>query len=113
VLRGEEVPSRLWTWGKRPRREFTASGMEHSKDDKKHGEIALHGRFKNESGEQCHLMPLVPRTDSGLMPVKWMQRMTDWYAETGVTRGPVFRTSDRMRAKQSQFSYSILSRLLI
>jgi hypothetical protein len=45
-------------------------------------------------------------------PVKWIQRMTDWYVETGVTRGPVFRTSNGMRAKQSQFSYSIFTRLI-
>lgn len=35
-------------------------------------------------------MPLVPKTDSGLMPVKWMQRMMDsWYAEIGADWGPV------------------------
>jgi hypothetical protein len=86
--------------------------MEHLEENKKHGAIALHGCFKNEFGEQCHLMPLVPQMDSGLMPVQWIQRMTDWYAETGVTRGPVFRTSNGMRAKQSQFSYYFFSILV-
>jgi hypothetical protein len=43
---------------------------------------------------------------------KWMQRMLEWYAETGVTRGPVFRKGDGSRARQSQFSYSILARLV-
>lgn len=77
-----------------------------------HAVIALHGRFKNELGERCHLMPLVPKTHSGLIPAKWMERMLSWYDETGVIRGPVFRTSDGRRARQSQFSFSILCRLV-
>jgi hypothetical protein len=57
-------------------------------------------------------MPLVPVTNSGLMPVKWIRRMLSWYAEIGITLGPVFRLSDGKRARQSVFSFSILSRLL-
>jgi hypothetical protein len=108
ALRGKEVP----LMDIAATREFTASGLEHHVAEKRHGVIALHGRFKNELGERCHLMPLVPITNSGLMPVKWIQRMLDWYEETGVTQGPVFRTGSGMRARQSQFGYSILSRLV-
>jgi hypothetical protein len=93
-------------------KEFTASGLEHPKEDLKHGVIALHGRFKNELGEKCHLMPIVQETNSGLEPTKWMQRMIDWHAETGVDRGPVFRKSNGVRAQQSQFSFSMLNRLV-
>lgn len=86
--------------------------MELSEEKKRHAVIALHGRFKNEIGDKCHLMPLVPVTDSGLMPAKWIDRMLEWYAETGITRGPVFRNRGGMRARQSQFGDSIWNRLL-
>jgi hypothetical protein len=90
--------------------EFTGRGLEYPEEKKKHADIALHGRFKNEVGERYHFMPLVRVTDSGLMPVKWMQRIIDWYAEAGgVHRGPVFRQS---RAQQSQFAFSVLMRLV-
>jgi hypothetical protein len=108
ALRGEEVPLMDLDATK----EFTASGLEHTKQELKHGVIALHGRFKNEIGVKCHLMPVVRRTNSGLEPTKWIQRMIDWHAETGVDRGPVFRKSNGMRARQSQFSFSILNRLV-
>jgi hypothetical protein len=85
-------------------REFTLSGLEHPEPGKRHAVIALHGQLKNELGGRCHLMPLVPKTQSGLMlPARWIERMLAWYAETGVTpRGPVFRTCDGRRARQSQ-----------
>jgi hypothetical protein len=109
ALRGEELP----LMDLEASRDFTASGLEHPVESKKHGVIALHGRFKNELGEKCHLMPIVQVTNSGLSPVKWMQRMFAWYAETGVTRGPVFRKANGMRARQTQFGFSTLSRLVI
>jgi hypothetical protein len=108
ALRGEEVP----LMDLEATREFTRSGLELAEEKKKHAVIALHGRFKNEIGDKCHLMPLVPVTNSGLMPAKWMNRMLEWYEETGVTRGPVFHNRSGLRARQSQFSYSIWSRLL-
>jgi hypothetical protein len=101
ALRGEEVPLMDLDATK----EFTASGLEHTKDELKHGVIALHGRFKNEIGEKCHLMPVVRRTKSGLEPAKWIQRVIDWCAETGADRGPVFRKSNGMRARQSQLNF--------
>ena len=60
--------------------------------------IALHGRFKIELGENCHLMPVVRVTNSGLKPT---QRMFDWYGEMGVTWGPVFRNSHGMPASST------------
>jgi hypothetical protein len=38
--------------------------------------------------------------------------MLKWYEETGVMRGPVFRNGAGMRARQSQFEFSIWSRLV-
>ena len=93
-------------------KEFTSCGLDHPDESKRHGVIALHGRFKNELGENCHLMPVVRVTNLGLEPTKWMQRMFDWYGEMGVTRGPVYRKSHGMRARQTQFSFSIWSRLV-
>jgi hypothetical protein len=91
---------------------FWAKRLENPEDNKKHAVIALHGRFKNELGEKCHLMPLVRVTNSGLMPAKWITRMLEWYTEAGITRGPVFRGKTGMRAQQSLFCYSIWSRLV-
>ena len=72
-------------------KEFTSCGLDYPDESKHHGMIALRRRFKNELGENCHLMPVVRVTNSSLMPTKWMQHMFDWYGEMGVTtRGPVF-----------------------
>jgi hypothetical protein len=57
-------------------------------------------------------MPVVPVTNAGLTPVKWMLRMLDWYATRGITQGPVFRTSGGRKARQTQFGFSILNRLV-
>jgi hypothetical protein len=108
ALRGEELP----LMDLEATREFAGSGLEHPDEAKRHGVIAFHGRFQNELGENCHLMPIVQVTNSGLTPVKQMQRMFAWCAETGVTRGPVFRKADGTRARQIQFSCSTLSRLV-
>jgi hypothetical protein len=39
--------------------------------------------------------------------------MLQWYEETGVMRGPVFRNGAGMRAHQSQFEFSIWSRRVL
>jgi hypothetical protein len=96
ALRGEEVPLMDLAATK----EFTEAGMATVMEERRHGVMALHGRFKNEVGEKCHLMPIVEVTDSGLMPVKWMNRMIAWYDSHDVDRGPVFRTRDGKRARQ-------------
>jgi hypothetical protein len=101
ALRGEEVPLMDLDVTKN----FTESGLEHPKEELKHGVIALHGRFKNELGEWCHLMPVVRETTSGLKPTKWIRRMIDWYTETGIDRGPVFRKSNGMRAQQKSIQF--------
>ena len=108
ALRGEEVP--LMDLG--ATKEFTEAGLLTTMEERRHGVIALHGRFKNEVGEKCHLMPIAQVTDSGLMPVKWMKRMIAWYDARGVEVGPVFRTTDGKRARQGRFELSILNRLV-
>jgi hypothetical protein len=89
TLGGEEVP----LMDSDAMKEFTESGLEHPKEDLKHGVAALHGQFKNELGKKCHLMPMVRETNSGLEPKKWMQRIIDWCAETGTNWGPALQKS--------------------
>jgi hypothetical protein len=105
ALRGE-VPSMDSDAAK----EFTKSGPEHGKEELKHGVIALHEQFKNEIGEKVHLMRAVRKTNSGLEPAKWIQRVIDWHAEMGADGGLVFRKGNGMRAPQSQFRFSSLNR---
>ena len=82
---------------------FTEAGLMTTIEERRHGVIALHGRFKNEVGEICHLMPIVQVTDSGLMPVKWMNQMIAWYATHDIDGRPVFRTWNGKRERQGQF----------
>jgi hypothetical protein len=64
ALRGEEVP----LMNLEATREFTMSGLEHTKEEKMGVVIVLHVWFKNELGERGHLMPMVRETNSGLKP---------------------------------------------
>jgi hypothetical protein len=107
ALRGEEVPLMDFEATK----EFTMAGLATAMEERRHGVIALHGRFKNEVREKCHLMSIVQVTDSGLMPVKWMKRMIEWCDARGVDGGPGFRTWDGKRARQGRYELSILNRL--
>jgi hypothetical protein len=108
VLRGEEVP----LTDLEATKEFTSCGLDHPDESKRHGVIASHGRFKNELGENFHLMPVVRVTNSGSMPAKWMQRVLDWHGEMGVTRGPVIQNNNGVGARQTQLSFSVWSRLV-
>ena len=102
VLRREEVP--LMDLGVTSKEFTKAAGLMTTMEDRRHGVIALHGRFKNEVGEKCHLMPIVQAADSGLVIA--------WYVARDIEVGPVFRTRDGKRARQGQFELSILNRLV-
>jgi hypothetical protein len=106
ALQGEEVT--LFDFA--ATKEFAEAGLEAAMVERRHGVMALHGRFKNEVGKKCHLMLVVQEIDSGLKPVLWMQRMIEWYDVRGVDAGPVFRARDGKRARQGQFESSILNR---
>jgi hypothetical protein len=41
----------------------------------KHVVIALLGRFKGETGENYHLLPIMDTTPHGLEPGKWVGRL--------------------------------------
>jgi hypothetical protein len=81
ALQGQEIP----LMDLEATKEFTNCGLNHPDKFERHGVIALHGRFKNELGENCHLMPVVQVTNSGLMPAKWMQRVSGWCGKMGAT----------------------------
>jgi hypothetical protein len=84
ALRGEEVPLMDLAVTKY----FTeADGLSITMEERRHGVIGLHRRFKNEVGEKCHLMSVGQVTDLGLMPVKWMNQMIAWYAAHDVDSG--------------------------
>ena len=86
ALRGEEVP----LMNLRECMRLHPKGMAET-GERRHTVVALRGRFKNEVGEQCHLVPLAAVTRTGLKPGRWMQRMINSYADKGIRTGPVFR----------------------
>lgn len=105
ALRGEEAPlmSLLGT------RLYLESGEKHR--TLPHVVVPLCGRFKNETSEKYHLMPLVLVTNTGLEPAKWIKRMVKWYEDIGEERGWVFRDKNGEQAKPSQYEWDILCEL--
>jgi hypothetical protein len=104
-FRGEETPLMDLTG---TRSKFVVSGN-HAK---KHGVISLIGRFKTETGEHRHMLPLAAITASGLPPRKWVGRMIEWYEKKGITTGPVFRDFESgMAARAGEYEFDILLEL--
>lgn len=111
ALRGEEVPMMSLT-----------GVIQHLEEAINHATphvvIALVGRFKNETSEQNHLMPIVMTTKSGLQPGKWVIRMVNWYKEGGITTGWVFRKgelnqwTESTKGRQSDVENDILSEIV-
>jgi hypothetical protein len=66
-----------------------------------HVMIPLVGRFKGETGERWHLLPIVWRTRSGIAVGVWAERMMESLGERGVQRGFVYRTPKGKQAKAS------------
>jgi len=87
-------------------------GMKHKDPALRHTVVALLGRFKTESGEKYHLMPLAWQSRSGLQPSIWVERMLTWYEKRKVPQGPVFRTSVGQRAKPVAYQ-PLLHQLLL
>jgi hypothetical protein len=77
-----------------------------------HVVVSLIGRFKNEIGEQRHMLPLAAETASGLKPRKWIGRMLEWYRKKGISRGPVFRDFETGHAvRASCYEFDIMTEL--
>ncbi len=104
ALRGEEVPlADLFGI----RRHWLESG----KHEQKHVVVALLGRFKGETGEGYHLMPIVSVTPRGLQPRLWIGRLLQIYEEKGINHGPLFRGADGRRCKAGDFETQFFERL--
>jgi hypothetical protein len=106
-LRGEEMPMADLAG----MRNHFVSGTQHSDPAKRHVVLALLGRFKGETGEKYHLMPLSVQTESGFRVDVWVGRMIQWYEVQGVNRGPVFRRVNGKRARGGDYEPGILERL--
>ncbi len=68
-----------------------------------HVVVALLGRFKGETGERYHLLPIVSVTNHRLEPRKRIGRLLDLYQERDINHGPLFRTGAGQRAKARDF----------
>jgi hypothetical protein len=104
ALRGEEVPltdlygvSAHWEAGQT--------------NPTKHVVVALLGRFKGETSESYHLMPLVDVTNCGLEPRKWIGRLLMFYENNGTRHGPFFQHPDGTRRKAGTFENKFFERL--
>ena len=73
--------------------------------------VALFGRFKMRTVDCYHLMPLVVKTKSGLEPRKWIGRFLVEFEKRGIFHGPMFRNSQGLRVKASDFEPKFIDRL--
>jgi len=77
----------------------------------KHVVIALLGRFKGETGENYHLMPVVATTNRGLEPRKWIGRLLQEYEGRLKMNGTLFWNRLGTRAQVSEFEDMFFERL--
>jgi len=107
ALRGEEVPMMDLKGAKT----LFEMGINHPDEALQHVVIPLTGRFKNETGEMYHIIPVVLETASGLKPGIWMARMLDWFGKQGLSDGWVFRDQDRWQMRATDYDYEFCQRL--
>jgi hypothetical protein len=79
-------------------------------DKTPHVPMALLGRFKGETGEQYHFIPLAPVTASGIEVEYWMSAVRRWYKAKGIDKGPIFRNPSGKRVRAGYWAQAILSR---
>jgi hypothetical protein len=75
-----------------------------------HVPMALLGRFKGETGEQYHYIPLAPITASKIKVHFWMSTVRRWYKAKGIFKGPIFRNAKGKRVRAGYWAQAILSR---
>jgi hypothetical protein len=104
ALRGEEVVlADLYGIKK-----YWIKGERHTES---HAVIALLGRFKGETRESYHLMPIVSITRSGLSPRKWIGRLLEIYQSKGINHGPLLRSPSGLRCKSQDFEAKFFEHL--
>lgn len=104
-LRGEEIPLADITGITKWWNEGVVENVE------PHVTVALLGRFKGETGEKYHLLPLAAETKSGLKPRLWIGRAIALLARKGITRGPLFRTTTGQPIHAGSMEYKFFFRL--
>jgi len=103
-LRGEEVPMA-----------DLAGFLKHldagGSSDLPHIIIPLLGRFKGETGEKHHLVPLAAITQSGLEPRKWGVRVAEGYRKLNIYTGPIWRSGKSRKGRISDWEGPILDKI--
>jgi hypothetical protein len=69
------------------------------------------GRFKGEVGENCHLLPIVTVTSSGIDNKLWIGRLLDEYARLNISAGPLFRNKMGLKIRAIAFEPQFFDRL--
>jgi hypothetical protein len=85
------------------------SGKTHP--EHKHVMIPLQGRFKGETGERWHLLPIVWRTRSGIEVGRWAERMQESLLERGRVHGFIFANNRGKQAKAALFEPAFFEQL--
>jgi hypothetical protein len=80
---------------------YFEAGKEHPNHP--HVMVPLQGRFKGETGERWHLLPIVWKTRSGIEVGVWAGRMRDSLAEQQRFHGFVFANNRGKQAKASAY----------
>jgi hypothetical protein len=80
---------------------YFEKGRTHSEHP--HVMIPLQGRFKGETGERWHLLPIVWRTRSGIEAGSWASQMRDSLQERQRFHGFVFANSRGKQAKAATY----------
>jgi hypothetical protein len=80
---------------------YFESGRDHAQDP--HVMIPLMGRFKGETGERWHLLPLVWKTRSGIEAGVWAGRMRELLQERQRLHGFVFANARGKQAKAAVY----------
>jgi DNA-binding XRE family transcriptional regulator len=81
-------------------------------DAESHVVAPLLGRFKNEQGERCHMLPMASRTQSGLNPREWLERLALMNQEKDRRNGPAFADKAGNVAKASSYEMKFHEALL-
>ena len=81
--------------------------QEHLEDAAQHKEpfvpVSLLGRFKGETGNRQHYMPVVAKTQSGIDNLKWARRMVQIREEEGRSNGWLFQDLNLRRRKGADY----------
>ena len=70
--------------------------------------IALLGRFKGETGEKCHLIPLPFMINSGIQVGKWLEMLVSIQASEGRYCGPAFCDERGNVAQSSEYDATFI-----